>query len=266
VLPEGITATYEYYLGGVLQKDGDGKPVTSVVNAGEYTVKISFHNTNKNYTVMSEIECALVIDQIDIDITGVTVSGDGEHTYNGNAISPTVGGVPEKVKVTEALYRVDSEGNRTAVTSAVEFGEYLYVVTFMLKDAINYNLVGEAVREIEFSIAQVEIDVSDISLIQNSFEYNGEVKTPILSDIPEHVEITSITIYTYMGSDPLEQVKDAGKYCYEITLTTDNPNYVLSSNEKQIIFEITPKIIDVSGLVFDQTQFTYDGELRRDRR
>jgi hypothetical protein len=55
--------TYEYYLDGVLVVDGEGKPVQSVTEAGEYTVKAIFAVKDDNYEQIEAKEAVLRIEQ-----------------------------------------------------------------------------------------------------------------------------------------------------------------------------------------------------------
>ena len=60
---EAKDIAYEYYLDGALLVDGDNKPVQSVTDAGEYTVKAIFTVNDENYKQIGFMEALLVIEE-----------------------------------------------------------------------------------------------------------------------------------------------------------------------------------------------------------
>ena len=55
--------SYEYYLDGELLVDDDNKPIQSVIDAGEYTVKAIFTVKDENYKQIESMEAILVIEE-----------------------------------------------------------------------------------------------------------------------------------------------------------------------------------------------------------
>lgn len=256
VFPEGVTATYEYYLGDLLLTDSAGRPVTSVVNAGVYTVKIKINNTNKNYISVDEIEYEFVIEKAVVDITGFTVSGEEEHIYSGNEYRPTVENIPESVNKTEKLYIVDDNGNRTEVASAVGCGKYILAVTFTAEDEINYMITGEVKwkdktyvlsseekLEFAFEIKKKVIDLDELFENNKEYEFTGADMRDRIFFEPTHDPLKNYVNYSYMNvyvinSDgslsDYAHASDTGNYMVQYLLTLkDQNNYSILYNGRE---------------------------------
>ncbi len=79
-----VDVRYEYYLGKDLLLDGEGKPLTSVINAGEYTVKAIFTVKNKNYEQIAPMQAMLEIKKSEIDIASFYYDDERSFIWDGN--------------------------------------------------------------------------------------------------------------------------------------------------------------------------------------
>lgn len=141
-------------------------------------------------------------------------------------------------------------------------GVYKLVVTVAVSDPTRYvfpNELSEMDFTFEFEILPAKIDLSGLTFNATEFTYNGSNQHPSLNEIPKNVLMT-LKLYESEGTQTIEQALDAGEYRCEVTFLPKNANYVIVSGDKLTAdFEILPAEIDVSGLVFDQLAFTYDG-------
>ena len=247
-LPDEINAVVMYYQNGRIMENA-----TSVIEPGEYYVHVQFVSTSDNYVIGGVLEYAFMIKKAMIDLNGIERDGDREYIYNGGGQSPSIkaGTVPDRVNAAEQLFSIDANGNRTAVASAVNVGNYVKVVTVTPDDPTRYQLSNSGVIEWAFEIKPQPIDVSGIKIGEENFIYNGREQKPQLMGVPEHV-LTALTVY------PSNAV-DAGQYRLEVALSPDNPNYVLTSNDViECAFEITPQPIDVSGINIGAENLIYN--------
>lgn len=259
-LPDDIKAVVIYYQNGNALKNADGSYVTSVVEPGEYYVYVQFVSTSNNYVISGMLEYAFTIKKAIINLNGIERDGDREYIYNGDNQSPSIknGTIPNHVNVTEQLFSIDESGNRTAVESAVNVGNYVKVVTVTLDDPTRYQLSNSGVIEWAFEITPQPIDVSGINIGTENLAYNGSDLTPALKDVPTLVDYDS-TLYTIDGTAPITEAINTGKYRLEVELSLDNPNYKLTSNKIELEFEITPMVIDLNTILAEKT-FSNTGE------
>ena len=249
-LPDEIKAVVIYYQNGNIMENADGSYVTSVIEPGEYYVCVQFVSTSNNYAISGMLEYTFTIKKAIININGIERDGAREYIYNGDNQSPSIKNetIPNHVSVTEQLFSIDANGNRTAVESAVNVGNYVKVVTVTLDDPIRYQLSTSGVIEWTFEITPKPIDVSVINIGAENFTYNGSDLTPTLKDVPAFV-ICDSTLYTIDGADPITEAINAGRYRLEVELSPDNPNYVLSVNNLEFEFVIVPMEIDINELL-----------------
>ena len=259
-LPDEIKAVVIYYQNGKIMENADGSYVTSVIEPGEYYVYVQFVSTSNNYVIGGMLEYAFTIKKAGINLDGVERDGAREYIYNGDNQSPSIknGTIPNHVSVTEQLFSIDANGNRTAVDSAVNVGNYVKVVTVTLDDPTRYQLSNSGVIEWAFEITPQPIDVSGINIGAENLTYNGSDLTPALKDVPTLVDYDS-TLYTIDGTDPITEAINAGKYRLEVELSLDNPNYMLTSNKIELEFEIAPMVIDLNAILVEKT-FSNTGE------
>ena len=255
-LPDEINAVVIYYQNGSIMENA-----TSVIEPGEYYVHVQFVPTSNNYVIGGVLEYAFMIKKAMIDLNGIERDGDREYIYNGGGQSPSIkaGTVPDRVNVTEQLFSIGANGDRTAVASAVNAGNYVKVVTVTPDEPTRYQLSNSGVIEWAFEIRPQLIDVSGINIVAENFIYNGRDQKPQLMGVPEHV-LTALKVYPSDGSEAIENAVDAGSYRCEVIFTPENSNYVLTSYDViECAFEITPQTIDVSGINIVAENFIYNG-------
>ena len=252
-LPDEINAVVIYYKNGQIMENADGSYVSSVIEPGEYYVCVQFVSASNNYVISGMLEYAFTITKAIINLDGIESDGAGEYIYNGESQSPSIknGTVPNHVNATEQLFSVDANGNRTAVDSAVNVGNYVKVVTVTLDDPTRYQLSNSGVIEWAFEITPKLIDVGGISISTDNLTYNENDQKPNLIGVPEHV-LATVTVYTYGGSEAIENTVDVGRYRCEVILRPENSNYELSAEKLITEYEISPiTIVDIDSLSED---------------
>jgi hypothetical protein len=259
-LPDEIKAVVIYYQNGNIMENADGSYVTSVIEPGEYYVCVQFVSTSNNYVISGMLEYTFTIKKAIININGIERDGAREYIYNGDNQSPSIknGTIPNHVSVTEQLFSIDANGNRTAVESAVNVGNYVKVVTVTLDDPTRYQLSNSGVIEWAFEITPQPIDASGINIGTEKLTYNGSNLAPTLKDVPTLVDYDS-KLYTIEGTDPITEAINAGEYRLEVELSLDNHNYMLTSNKIELEFEIVPMVIDLNAILVEKT-FSNTGE------
>lgn len=135
--PEGVAVSYEYYLDGVLVVDGEGEPVSSVVNAGRYTVKAVFSHEDINYKPIAPLSAVLQIDQAKISVWELSFAYQETWVYDGEAKEVTAARKPEHMEIRFEYY-LDGElvknPDGTPASSVTEVGEYTVKVFFVTND------------------------------------------------------------------------------------------------------------------------------------
>ena len=144
-LPTGVTASYEYYKDGKLLVDGEGKPVTSVFDAGRYIVKAIFTHNDQNFNKIDSVSAILNITAATINVSDLEVKFNGTDVQDGTAKSVTViGDLPEEI-TTVIVYYLDGKALKNAdgsyVSSVTDAGEY-YVYIQLLSTSDNYVISG----------------------------------------------------------------------------------------------------------------------------
>jgi hypothetical protein len=200
------------------------------------------------------LEYTFTIKKAIINLNSIERDGDREYIYNGDNQSPSIknGTIPNHVSVTEQLFSIDANGNRTAVDSAVNVGNYVKVVTVTLDDPTRYQLSNSGVIEWAFEIKPQPIDVEIDSL---TFEYDGTPHQPMFVDLPTYVQITQQNVYLINSATGEESLIDeainAGTYCIKLTFVVSDKNYTLSdSTDYCIEFAINKKVIDIADWNF----------------
>jgi hypothetical protein len=85
--------------------------------------------------------------------------------------------------------------------------------------------------------------------------------TPTLKDVPAFVDF-DLQLYTIDGTEPITEAVNAGKYRLEVELSTDNPNYSLSSDNLRFEFEIDPMEIDINEILSVKNYDRNNSDLR----
>lgn len=259
-LPDEINAVVIYYQNGNIMENRDGSYVTSVIEPGEYYVCVKFVSTSYNYVISGMLEYTFTIKKAIINLNDIERDGGIEYIYNGDHQSPSIknGTIPNLVNVTEKLFSIDANGNRTAVESAVNVGNYVKVVTVTLDDPTRYQLSNSGVIEWAFEITPQPIDVSGINIGTENLTYNGSDLTPALKDVPALVDCDS-TLYTIDGTEPITEAINAGSYRLAVELSPDDSNYVLSANTLEFEFVIVPMVIDLDPILAKKTYTNTNG-------
>ncbi|MBO5883313.1 MAG: hypothetical protein J6Q78_02780 [Clostridia bacterium] len=158
-LPDEINFVVIYYQNRKIMENADGSYATSVIEPGEYYVYVQFVSTSNNYVITGMLEYTFTIKKATINLYDIERDGDREYIYNGDNQSPSIknGTLPNHVNVTEQLFRIDANGNRTAVGSAVNVGKYVKVITATLDDPTRYQFSNSGVIEWAFEISPITI-------------------------------------------------------------------------------------------------------------
>jgi hypothetical protein len=131
-LPKGVSVAYEYYLNDVLVVDNDGKPVTSVVNAGRYTVKAVFLHNDANRKQIEPVSAKLNIEQAKLNAFNFVFDYSKSWVYDGAAKSVSVTRKPECVEISFEYYlsgELVTNSDGTPATAVTEVGEYTVKVS-----------------------------------------------------------------------------------------------------------------------------------------
>lgn len=248
-LPEGIdSVNYSY-------QNNDGSPVTTdpPQNAGIYTVTASF-NTKPNYNKPADKTAMLVINKIDVNLSGVSLS-DKTVPYNGLAQRLNIDGVlPEGV--TEVSYTYLSTTDPNAQTTAPsQIGTYMVTASFTTDG--NHNPVPPLTARL--TITKANIELGGIKFEKNDVDYDGNAHAlSITGNTPQGVN-NIIYVYQKNGEGPLttEAPKEAGNYLVMAVFEVDaNYNTPLPLTVHLVIKK---KTVDTSGVIFSGQAYTYDG-------
>ena len=167
------------------------------------------------------------------EIKNVTFQGQS-FTYDGNAHSLAVSGLPEGVSVT--------------YTGNGQINVGTYTVTAHFSDSTGTYIVPNDMTAL-LIINQKTID--NISFVGESFVYDGNAHSIEATNIPEGVNVT----YSIDGNSG-NSMTDVGEYEVTAHFTQEGHNYVLPSDMKANLI-ITPK--SLGGVVFNDLTTTYDG-------
>lgn len=208
------------------------------VSGGEYVAGVGFiavASSVKNY-IFENPSVAFTINKADYDLGGVFWS-DSEFVYSGDLHSVVLCGLPSGVKVS-------GYADNTARTA----GEYTASVT-LTYDEFNYN--EPTVMPFVWRILPAEYDMSDITLEDAEFVFDGEMHYPILrGEMPTGADGSSLRYEFSLGA---RHVSD-GTTEVAVTFYTDSNNYV-APNSLTGFVRITPAPISV---VWNRLSFTYN--------
>ena len=220
--------------GGTVTYTLNGSPVTladTVTAAGTYELVASYEDD----THAGSAAVTVVIDKASVAVptakTGLV--------YNEQVQTGVV--LPEGAKYTLTGNTGKDAGSYTAAAS--------------LTDPDNYKWADEAFTgAVAWSIAQAAITVDSTVTKWNYTEpytYNGQTKTVELTGLDSRLEAA------YTGNTGV----DAKSYTAKVTITAkDSRNYTVSGSVADLSWEILPQNIDVSGVVFEQSDIEYDGQ------
>ena len=200
------------------------------INAGEYSVTLSFMTDSSNYRTPDPITKRLTI--LPKRITAEY--GNREFVYTGYAQIPTA-----------FIINAQSLSVPLELSGAgIDAGKYKATIIFNDKNYIIEN------SEIEFEIKKANIDLSSAIWSGENFVYSGKLHTVTVSNLPKMVKIVGYANSSY---------SDAGEYTAVATLVYDEKNYnspgVLSK-----VWRIIPADYDMSGFRVSDAEYVYDGE------
>ncbi|MBO4554612.1 MAG: hypothetical protein J5713_02410, partial [Clostridia bacterium] len=200
---------------------------TSVGNAGEHVFHVVFTPTDSiNYNVVRDIPVTVAVAKADYDMSGVTLSG-GQFTYDGTAKSLAISGqLPEGVTV-------EYENN-----GKVNAGTYEVVARFT-GDA-NHN----APAELHANIVILKADIQGLSFVNSTVTYDGGSHSLQVSGLDAGMNVV------YQGNSGT----NVGTYDFTATVSKENFNDVV------LYATLTISKATVTGITFDNTHVTYDGE------
>ena len=272
-LKDGTTIEIKYADGTPVGEDG-------AINAGNYTITLTL---NENYIWWDDLDgsgsktktISFTIDKATIE--GVKLESSKGNVYNGNAYELTVDwsaatmngapctNMPDGITVTLYYDGVASNG-------VTKVGNYKVTAKFTVND--NYYAIADIV-DVELEIIKADVNLTDVAFESDNkqVDYTGDKFKNELNGTWDDDQI-SVTI-TYekdgiiYGADGVSEV---GEYTVKATFAfknaADKDNYRLLINGAET-FELTAKLtvnkqkVDLSGVVFENKEEEYDGNVHR---
>ena len=191
------------------------------VNAGTYTVRLTFVYDKDNYVATKDyLEATLTINKASIDMSGVAFD-NSTVTYDGNEHSILASNIPSLIT------NVDYTNN-----GQVNAGTYEITVTFDY-DKDNYTATKDSLTA-TLTINKASIDMSGVAFDNSTVTYDGNEHSILASNIPSL--ITNVD-YTNNG-----QV-NAGTYEITVTFDYDKDNYTATKDSLTATLTISPASI-----------------------
>lgn len=263
-LPEGISAPI-YTL--------DDKPILSVVDVGNYTVKASFTNNNPNYENIPDMVATLkitpaVYDLGDLDIIfgneGGEIFSSSSKVYDGIGVSFEIN---DKSLVGREIYisytASDEQGNAVALLKNA--GLYTVSMSINLIDGRNYQPIEPIVRT--FEIKKAKYDTSNIYFDSSMAIYNGKPHKVLVSLPDGHDIKPEDIVYEYRLGDELIEVDasvgviNAGVYTVTAIFPDKNVNYEQITSIRPATLRIEKKAVDTEGVGFSgNSKIEYNSE------
>ncbi len=268
-LPEGVEAEYSY--NGTKQSTP-----FEFTDAGTYTITLSFKNTDKNYndlTSKSDLTADLVIDQAEVDMTGVTFKGAQQYADGTEYTLEIKGDLPEKPAGIQVTYSVEGQSG----TTFKEKGKYKFTAKFTHTNK-NYKDIDDMTAELEIT-DKSKYDMNGVSAsgtgggvkvsgdFENGFtasgKYDGGDIEIALGDLPAGVSVKSTT-YEKMQSDgtyaPVNGLP-SGAGDYRVTVSFDNSkDDHATPQDMEISLSVAKADVDMSGVKFEELKVAYDGK------
>ncbi len=219
--------------GEVIGKDGYPlvfKVTGGGINAGEYTVTLSFSGDSLNYRIPSPIEKKLVISPLEVSVTFSNL----EFIYDGTPKAPAAtavgaGGIVIPLSV------IGVETNAGIYTAKATLADENYI----LKDS-----------ETNFEILKANIDFSGVKWSTDSFIYTGNPNSVTVSGLPDNVSFVGYTNSTFT---------EAGEYTATASILYDIKNYNTPEPLRHT-WKILPADYDFSDCFFLDTEYIFDGD------
>ena len=214
-LPEGVNVSYE----------NNGK-----TNAGTYEVVAKLEDTTGNYNVPEELKATLKINKK--DITNDLVFESKEYTYDGNAHSLEVTGLPEGVNV---LYENNSN---------INVGEY-EVIAKLDDTTGNYIVPAELKANLKINKIVIELVNNNINLNYTSDE---------LSVTPEFTGALNSVAVNYELEMEDSIIKEAKTYLIKVKILNDI--YELKDDNLAVI--VTKELFKITFKAEGYDDVSYD--------
>lgn len=237
---------YEVRFNG--EKQGYNKPVPSIVgldgipliittsgggtNVGSYDVTIDFETASRDYLLPEAKVVSMQIKPAETEI----VWGEVSFVYDGKSKVPTA-------------YYVDVNGNKVypKVIGAATNAGGGYIARTVADDS-NYSFGN---TQIEYEIQKANYDFSGVVWSEDSFVYDGSIKSISASGLP-----LGVSIVGYNSDRGI----DAGVYTVTASLSWDEQNYNTPAPLTHT-WEIKQAEYDISKFKFTPATYVYDGQL-----
>lgn len=210
--------------------------VNESINAGTYVAE--FEVDNPNYIVGSEyLNQEYSISKASYDLTSLEYETT-IFTYDKKTHYPVPKNLPDALELDTANSdRIKDVCSNKEIT-----------LRFINNDSDNYNDPTDV--NVTITIKAKEIKAT---LNPTSFVYNEQKQTP-------EVNLIDVLEGDFVTANVTNNSVDAGLYTALIELS--NNNYVLDTESKALTYTIAKANYDLSDLVYDATEFTYNGETR----
>ncbi len=248
-LPDGVTAEYNYACAANGYNSSE-KPV----DAGEYTVTVSFTHGNPNYGAITDVKTAtLTINKVDYPDADKIIFADKTVTLGGD-YTMEAQNVPDGVTVTY-------EGNDVS-----ELGSYTVTAKFTHSNP-NYNEIADKTATLTVTDKKL-YDKSGLGITVNGGEelsvaYTGEaiaIETTGTVKDADGNEVSGITavVTIKLGEDEVSEIREAGVYTVTVTYTGTDSEY---ESGFELKYTVTVRgDYDLSGITFENVTLEYDKE------
>lgn len=216
-LPDGVEAFYS---------------VSNAVNAGEYSVEVSFSGDTQNHNPVAPVTKTLIILKADADISLLKFESF-TCVYDGSPKFIYAEGVPSFISVS-----YENNGKTAS-------GEYTVTAQFTV-DETNYNPVADMTAVL--TIEPAEYAAEQIKFESATFKYDGQPKSLYAVNVPEDILVS----YSASG------LTEIGEYEITASFTADPPKYGIIEDKKATL-TIEKGDIDMSRVIFSDMNFRYDG-------
>ncbi len=238
----GVTPTleldFEGAINGFVPKVKVDKSTDKSV--GKHNVFVSLTDEEKNYTFSSKV--ITLTYSITPRILTATLR-QNEYTYTGYAPSVEV--------ALSGICNKDIVSCGVDIDKIYTVGTYSCRLTLCGEDAKEY-VLDEFCLTLNYSITKAEIDMSKVVFENDEIEYTGAKYVPQISGVPSGVKV-SFRANTESYS--------VGDYVVVATFELLDPlNFSLSLDTLKMNLHITPKVVDLSGVVLEDMLVIYTGD------
>ena len=212
------------------------------INRGNYQAKASdVNNINYQLDEMLIVDYSITLGEYDMSLLSFN---DKIYTYDGEVhknISIT-GNLPEGADGITLGVSYEYENISGAYKNV---GSYKIIAKFNTT-SVNYNIPSDMECYVTINKKELQVSWSEISHV-----YDGLAHRPNVLSVSGIISGDSVD-YEVVGSGT-----NAGNYV--ATININNDNYVVTDDTKTIDFVISKATYDMSGVVFENATYTYDG-------